>query len=173
MKKVRSLANIKIAIAQESDWKAIIEIYNQSIKTGYSTADLSPVTLESRKDWFSQHNTIRYPIYTAKIKTKLVGWCSLSPHRPGRMALMNTSEISYYIDENYKRQGIAKDLIHHAIEQAPALGLKNIFALMLDINEASIKLLENFGFEKWGHLPNVAEIDNKECGQYIYGIRID
>ncbi len=173
MKKDKSLANISISFALEKDWPEIIEIYNQSIKTGYSTADLSPVSLESRKDWFSQHNVIRYPIYTAKIKKRVVGWCSLSPHRPGRMALKNTAEISYYVDENYQRQGIAKDLIHHAIEQAPGLGLKNIFALLLDINEVSVKLLENFGFEKWGHLPNVAEIDNKECGQYIYGLRVE
>lgn len=166
------MLKVDIEIASKKDWVRIIEIYNQSIKTGYSTADLSSVTLESRKEWFSQHNSIRYPIYIAKMNGQVVGWCSLSPHRPGREALKTTSEISYYIDEAFHRRGIAKKLINHAIDQATVLGLKNLFALMLDINIPSIKILENFGFQKWGHLPNVAEIHGKECGQFIYGIRV-
>lgn len=172
MKRVRSLPEIDISIAQESDWPGIIEIYNQSIKTGYSTADLTSVTVQSRREWFLLHTREKYPIYVARKDFTLVGWCSISPHRPGRMALKNTAEISYYIDERYQRQGIATSLINHSIEQSASLGLKNLFALLLDINKPSIKLLERCGFKKWGHLPKVAEIDGRECGQFIYGINI-
>ena len=165
--------DIKITLAQESDWPTIIEIYNQSTKTGYSTADLSPITLESQKNWFFLHKPEKYPIYIAKLNSQIVGWCSLSPHRPGRMALKGTAEISYYIDEREQRKGIAKKLITHSIDQSPSLELKNLFALLLDINIPSIKLLEICGFKKWGHLPNVAEINGKECGQFIYGRSIE
>ncbi len=33
----------------------------------------------------------------------------------------------------------------------------------------ALSLLEKMGFEKWGHLPNVAEINGEICGQFIYG----
>ena len=42
-------------------------------------------------------------------------------------------------------------------------------AILLDINEASTRVLKKFGFEKWGHLPNIAEINGSKCGQFIYG----
>jgi len=33
-------------------------------------------------------------------------------------------------------------------------------------------LLEKFGFEKWGHLPDIAIIDDTICGQFIYGKKL-
>jgi L-amino acid N-acyltransferase YncA len=78
------------------------------------------------------------------------------------MALRYTAEISYYIDGTFHRQGIATMQIHHAIAACPKLEIKNLIAILLDRNEASIRLLENFGFEKWGGLPNVADFDGEE-----------
>ncbi len=46
------------------------------------------------------------------------------------------------------------------------------FALLLDINSTSVRLLEKFGFTRWGHMPDVADIDGRECGHLIYGLRV-
>ena len=40
--------------ATESDLPAIIDIYNAAIATRISTAQLEPVTVESRRDWLSE-----------------------------------------------------------------------------------------------------------------------
>lgn len=166
--------NSKIAIrtATQDDWERIIEIYNQAVLEGEKTADTEPVTIEERKDWLSLHLNKRYPILIAEKKSQIVGWCSLSPHRPGRKALEKTAEISYYIHTNYRRQGIASTLITASIETAKQNGITNLFSILLDINKHSITILEKFGFEKWGHLPNIAEINGKVCGQFIYGKNI-
>lgn len=164
--------NIKIRIAVENDVPVITEIYNQAVRLRSATATTEPVSVQHRRAWLIKHALDAYPVFVAECDGAVVGWCSLSPHRPGRKALRHTAEISYYIHENFRRMGIASRLITHALSQCPRLGLKSLFAILLDINRASVSILEKFGFEQWGHLPNIAEIDGKECGQFIYGRRV-
>jgi phosphinothricin acetyltransferase len=118
------------------------------------------------------HEQKRYSILVAELENKTIGWCSVSPHRPGRKALEITAEISYYVDENFRRNGIVSLLIKNAIEISKQNGFKNLFAILLDINLQSIYILKKFGFEKWGHLPKVAKINNDFLGQFIFGKQI-
>ncbi len=150
----------------------IINIYNHAVDEKFATADTEYVTVESRKEWFAQHSPETYPIYVAEEDNKIIGWCSLSPHRPGRKALSRVAEISYYIHKDHRRKGLANSLIAHTIESAKALGFQNLISILLDLNKTSIYILEKFGFERWGYLPNIAEIDGVICGQYIYGRKI-
>jgi L-amino acid N-acyltransferase YncA len=164
--------NYKIRIASEEDLPAITSIYNQAIALQSATADMSPVSLDSRKIWLQTHSPEQYPVFVAENDTVVVGWCSLSPYRPGRMALRHTAEISYYVDENYGNMGVGSALISHAIESCTPLNIRSLFAILLDINQDSTRILEKFGFERWGHLPNVADFDGRECGHYYYGRRV-
>ncbi|MCB0752798.1 MAG: N-acetyltransferase [Ignavibacteriae bacterium] len=164
--------NLEIRIANPNDWKRIIEIYNQAILEGAKTADTEIVTVEQRKDWLELHEQKRYPILVAEIDSHIIGWCSISPHRAGRKALEITAEISYYIDFGHRQKGIATILIQKAIEQAKENYIQNLYAILLDVNSNSIRILEKFGFEKWGYLPKVAKIKNNLFGQFIYGKNI-
>ena len=163
---------MQIRTFTEKDFKNIIDIYNQAVDEKFATADTEHVTIESRKEWFAHHSNKTYPIYVAEENNQVVGWCSLSPHRPGRKALRNVAEISYYIHKDHRRKGVANTLITYTIEKAKNLGFKNLFTILLDLNKTSIYILKKFSFEKWGHLPNIAEIDGVICGQYIYGRKI-
>ncbi|MDZ7624586.1 MAG: N-acetyltransferase family protein [Ignavibacteriaceae bacterium] len=135
-------------------------------------ADTEYVSVDSRKDWFAQHSPDTYPIYVAEENGEIIGWCSLSPHRPGRKALRTVAEISYYTHKDHRRKGVANKLITYTIESAITLGFKNLISILLDLNKPSIHILEKFGFKKWGHLPDVAEIDGVICGQYIFGRKL-
>ncbi|MEM7019285.1 MAG: N-acetyltransferase family protein [Pseudomonadota bacterium] len=163
---------MNIRFAKEEDWATLIDIYNQAVdETGY-TADLEPITLEERLPWLRQHTPDVYPIYVAEAENdEIAGWCSISAYRTGREALRFTAEISYYIDKNHWRKGVASRLVEHAINDCPRLGIKSLFGILLDINVGSMKLLEKFGFERWGHMPNVADINGKECGHLYMGRR--
>jgi phosphinothricin acetyltransferase len=163
---------LRIRVALDEDVPAITEIYNQAVAMRSATADLAPVSIDSRRAWLRGHDPDRYPVFVACSDGRLMGWCSLSPYRPGRMALRYTAEISYYIHERFRGRGVASTLIAHAIDQSPQLGLKTLFAILLDINKDSARLLEKFGFEQWGHLPNVADFDGEQCGHLYYGFRI-
>ncbi len=167
---VRHTATIRTA--QLDDLEAIVEIYNQAVSLKSVTADTEPVSIDSRRPWFHAHPPQRYPIWVAVSEGSLAGWCSLSPYRPGRAALRHTAEISYYVNEGHRRQGIASQLIAHALENSPELDLKTLFALVLGRNAASCGLLEKLGFRLWGRLPRVADFDGEECDHLIFGRRI-
>jgi len=158
--------------AKSKDYSEIVKIYNHAVDEKFATADTEHVTIESKNEWFAQHSPEAYPIFVADENGEIIGWCSLSPHRPGRKALRTVAEISYYIHKDHRRKGIANSIINHTLESAKALGFKNLISILLDLNKPSIHILEKFGFTKWGHLPDVAEIDGVICGQYIFGRKL-
>jgi L-amino acid N-acyltransferase YncA len=45
---------ITLRDATPADLPAIVDIYNQAIPGGWSTADTVPVTVESRREWFAK-----------------------------------------------------------------------------------------------------------------------
>ena len=164
--------DLVIRTADTKDLPAIVDIYNQAVGLKHATCDLSPISVESKASWLAEHDPAARPVYVAEVDGVVAGWRSLSEYRPGRKALRFTAEISYYVHGSYRRRGIASRLIEHAIRECPRLGVKTLFAILLDTNVASVRLLEKFNFEKWGHLPRVADFNGEEAGHFYYGLRL-
>lgn len=158
-----------IRFAQMEDLPAIVDIYNQAIPSHRSTGDTQPLQVEDRLTWFEEHRPEKHPIFVAEVEGRVAGWCSLSAYRPGRAAFRFAAEISYYIASAYHRQGIATALVEHALAACPALQIRHLFAIILENNQASLRLLEKMGFEQWGYLPRVANFDGTEIGHLYYG----
>ncbi len=163
---------MKIRLANLNDLSQINEIYNLAIPSKKSTAHLCPISIEERHEWFSEHNDYKYPVFVAESEDKILGWISLSPYRCGRMALQYVAEVSYYIHQDSQGKGIASKLLDYVINNSHKYEIKNLLAILLEHNTPSIKLLEKFGFEKWGHLPDIADFDGKEYGHLYYGYKI-
>lgn len=164
--------DIELRFAAEDDVPAITAIYNQAVALRSVTADIAPITVDSRRLWLSEHSDEKYPVFVADHLGDVVGYVSLSPYRPGRQALRHTAEISVYVREKFRGRGVGSGLIEHAIRQCPRLGLKTLFAILLDINGGSVRLLEKHGFCQWGHMPGVADFDGRECGHLYFGRRV-
>lgn len=160
---------IRVALCE--DLKAIVDIYNQAVAK-QATADMVPLLAAERRTWFTEHCPERFPILVAESEAEVVGWASLSAYRPGRGALRHTAEISYYVDAAHFRRGIAARLIDALIERAPVLGIRTLFAILLEDNQPSIAILERFGFGRWGFLPRVADFQGREVGHLYYGLRL-
>ncbi len=158
--------------AKEADLIFINEIYNQSVDSQISTADMYPSDMDGRREWFESHDKDKYPVYVAEKGDVLIGWVSLSAYRPGREALRFTAEVSYYVHQDYQKKGIGSGMLEFILGKAPDYNIKNVFAILLDTNIGSIKLLEKFKFQKWGHLPDIADFNGRECGQFYYGVRV-
>jgi L-amino acid N-acyltransferase YncA len=159
---------MSIRIASLADLPRLVEIYNQAIVSHTATADTVLFSVETRRSWFDTHSPGSHPIYVCEVDGIAAGYLSISPYRD-RPGLRRTGEVSYYVDYNLHGRGIGSALMEHALQDIPRTGIKVLVAILLDWNTASIRLLEKFGFERWGHLPNVAELDGKLCGQYYYG----
>lgn len=159
---------MKIRDACESDLPAITRIYNAAIATRVSTAQLEPVTLESRRDWLKDHSPDRHPFWVLELDGKVAGWLTLKSFLP-RGAYRDTAEVSVYVDEKFRRRGVGRALLAEAIARAPKLGISAMVGLIFAHNPASLRLFERLGFEKWGLLPGVARLDGVERDLTIMG----
>jgi L-amino acid N-acyltransferase YncA len=163
-----AIAAITIRDAIEADLPAIVQIYNSAIASRVSTAQLQPVTVETRREWFHAHSPAHYPIWVAEVKGSIAGWLSFREFLP-RCAYSGTVEISLYVSEEFRRRGVARQMLQEAIARAPHLKVHSLVGLIFADNEPSIALFRTAGFERWGFLPAVARVDEIPRDLTIFG----
>jgi L-amino acid N-acyltransferase YncA len=152
------------------DLERIVEIYNSTISSRTVTADLEPVTVESKRKWFDEHYADFRPLWVMKINNEIVAWLSFQSFY-GRPAYNATAEISIYISKESRSQGIGSILLERAIQESPRLNINTLVGFVFAHNEPSLALLRKYKFEQWGYLPRVAILDNVERDLIIMGRR--
>jgi L-amino acid N-acyltransferase YncA len=157
--------------ATRDDLPAIVAIYNASIPGRMATADTEPVTVGEREDWFRAFDPQTRPLWVCEQDGELVGWLALRSYY-GRPAYRRTVESAVYVQPGHQRHGIARRLLDHALTGAPALGIANVLAFVFVHNQPSITLFEAHGFQRWGLLPRVCEMDGVERDVLILGRRL-
>ncbi|MFC2503582.1 MAG: GNAT family N-acetyltransferase, partial [Cardiobacterium sp.] len=91
--------------ARAADLPAIVAIYNSTIESRASTADLAPVSVTSRQAWFDAHRDNR-PLYVAEDADGTVcAWGSFSDYYP-REAYRISAEISIYVAPEKRGRGL-------------------------------------------------------------------
>jgi L-amino acid N-acyltransferase YncA/predicted O-methyltransferase YrrM len=155
--------------AVETDLPAIIEIYNATVPTRLVTAELEPTTVEARLPWFHEHSSDQYPFWVAESEGRVIGWLDFKKFLP-RSAYRGTAEISVYVDDKFRRRGVARELLGKAITVAPSLALTALVGLIFGHNEPSLKLFEGLGFERWGFLPGIAQLDGVQRDLVVVGL---
>jgi len=166
--KTAAREEMKIRDAVESDLPAIIKIYNAAVSTRVATAQLEPVTLEERRGWLKEHSADRHPFWVLEMDRRIAGWLTLKPFLP-RCAYRGTAEVSVYVDEKFRRHGVGRTLLSEAIVRAPSLQIRAMAGLIFAHNEPSLRLFERVGFERWGLLPLIAQLDDVERDLTIMG----
>ena len=159
-------------IATKNDLKDIVSIYNSTISTRQSTADIKEVSVESRLEWFRQHDPKKRPLLVHEDSGKVSGWVSFQSFY-GRAAYDHTAEISIYVSPECRGKGLGRLLLAESLELTEQLCIKTVVCFIFSHNTPSIKLFKSFGFEEWGKLPNVAEMDGKEYSLSIIGKRVN
>ncbi|BAZ90668.1 putative phosphinothricin N-acetyltransferase [Raphidiopsis curvata NIES-932] len=157
--------------ATELDLPAIVAIYNAAVPTRMATADLEPVTLESRMTWFQERVPSQSPLWVVEVNDNIAGWLSFQSFY-GRPAYHATAEISIYISPSFHRRGLGKTLLLKAIDESPSLGIKTLLSFIFAHNQPSLQLFAQFGFQRWGLLPKVADLAGVERDLIIMGLRI-
>ncbi|MGH2413385.1 MAG: GNAT family N-acetyltransferase [Microcystaceae cyanobacterium] len=159
---------MKIRDAVEADLAAIVAIYNASVPGRLATADLEPVSLESRKLWFEEHPPTHRPLWVLEIEENIAGWLSFQSFN-GRPAYQKTAELSLYVSPHYRRRGVGQQLLQQAIAQSPHLELNTLVGLIFAHNHPSLQLFAKHQFQQWGYLPKIAEIDGIKRDLVIFG----
>ncbi|MBD2517707.1 N-acetyltransferase [Nostoc sp. FACHB-973] len=156
--------------AIETDLPTIVAIYNAAIPSRMATADLEAVSVESRLAWFRGRSPSHRPLWVIEVEGVIAGWLSFQSFY-GRPAYSTTGEISIYIAPAFHRRGLGKQLLAQAIQESSSLGLKTLVCFIFAHNQPSLKLFQTFGFQQWGYLPKVAELDGVERDLVIMGLR--
>ena len=158
-------------IARQQDLAAIVDIYNSTVASRQVTADTEPVTLASRQVWFDDHVPDRRPLWVAEQDGVIIGWLSFSNFY-GRPAYSGTAELSIYIHESARGQGLGRYFLERAIAMAPSVAVHTLLGFVFGHNTPSLKLFEAFGFERWADMPRVATLDGIERDLVILGKRV-
>ena len=167
------MAELKYRNAKIADLEAIVGIYNSTIASRTVTADTEPVTVESRRKWFYEHDTVKRPLWVVEdTANNMIGWVSFQSFY-GRPAYDTTAEVSIYLESIQRGRGIGRQILLYCIEQAPAYGVRNLLGFIFSHNTASLRLFISSGFEEWGILPGVAVLDGQERSLTIVGKRIE
>jgi len=164
--------DMRIREAVETDLPAIVEIYNQSIPSGWSTADTKPITVSDRVEWFRRFDASRRPIWVAELDGEVVATAYLSSFYGDRPAYGATAEVSVYIATTHHRRGIGRRLKEWVIEQCPRLGVTTLLSMHFDHNEATRRINESLGFEQMGHLTAIAVVQGESRGLVIWAFRV-
>ena len=172
--------NLSIRLAAIDDLPRIVEIYNQSVAGKQATADLQPVSVADRQAWFDAHTGNR-PLVVAQTRSEtssetslgeIVGWGSLSDLY-ARPAYHISTEISIYVAEEAKGQGVGKALVNYLIEVAPSCGVQQVVALIFAHNTPSLAMFDRLGFETWGKFKQVCDMKGFIADVVILGKSVD
>lgn len=149
------MSELQIRRAVINDVQDCLAIYNYEVEHGVATLDLEPRTLEEWHEWYNAHSDEHHPIIVGTIDDVVVGYASLSPYRL-KDAFKSTVELSIYIHQDYRGQGVATQLMDRIIAMAKSDDtLHNVVSVITAGNERSTKLHSRFGFTYCGLTPEV------------------
>jgi phosphinothricin acetyltransferase len=157
--------------ASLDDLDKIVAIYNSTISSRMVTADLEPVSVESRIAWFHEHQPGKRPLWTVKKKEEVIGWVSFQNFY-GRPAYNATAEISIYLHPLQRGKGLGKLVLDHSMNECKNLGIKTLLGYIFAHNAPSLGLFLKAGFTEWAYLPDIANLDGIERSVKILGKRI-
>ena len=166
------MSELIIRSIAKDDVFACLTIYNYEVEHGVATLDLEPRTLEEWYEWYNAHSDEHHPIIVGTIDDVEVGYASLSPYRL-KDAFKSTVELSIYIHQDYRGQGVATRLMERILEMAKEdTMIHNIVSVITAGNEESTKLHNRFGFTYCGLTPEVGFKHGKYQNTETYALLV-
>ncbi|KIZ45139.1 MULTISPECIES: GNAT family N-acetyltransferase [Rhodopseudomonas] len=147
--------DVEIRPAVAADLAAITAIYEQAVRFGTATFELTPPDLAEMTRRFEALRDGGFPYLVAVRQGSIAGYAYAGPHRP-RPAYRFTVENSIYLDPAAHRRGFGTRLLRELMTQCEARGHRQMIAVIGDSDNAgSIGLHARLGFEMIGTNPNV------------------
>lgn len=142
---LRNGAEYAIDEMRADDWEAVRTIYAEGIATGNASIETEP---PPRNVWDARH--LPYCRYVARTTDgEIVGWVAFSPFSV-RAAYNGVAEVSVYIAERARGQGVGTALLEAGIAGAEMRGIWTIQAGIFPENTVSLALHKKLGFREIG-----------------------
>lgn len=149
-------------LATREDLPSIVDIYNSAVLARTSSCDLEPVSVAAGEAWFDASSPDRYPIwvgYESGSPQVVTGYLAFEPFLNGRPGYDVTADLAVYLHSEHRGRGQGTYLLREAIAHAPKLGFRTLATTIFASNEPSLRLFESQGFQRWGILPGVADLE--------------
>jgi len=104
-----------VRAVEPRDANDIARIYFQATQDHLATFEHFLVTAEERTRWVTEHFG-KFPLLVAELNGRVLGWASLSPYQV-RPRTEGIAELLIYIDRDYRRHGVGRELMR-AIQSA-------------------------------------------------------
>jgi L-amino acid N-acyltransferase YncA len=126
------------------DWPEVAQIFEEGILTGNATFETEVPSWEA---WDAAH--LPEHRLVAERDGRVVGWIALVPASP-RECYAGVAEVSVYIAEEARGQGVGSQLLAVLIETSELGGIWTLQTGVFPENEPSLGLLRRFGFRALG-----------------------
>ncbi|MBO5365420.1 MAG: N-acetyltransferase [Peptococcaceae bacterium] len=129
----------------EADWPQVAAIYEQGIVSHKATfAQKAP----EYAVWDAEHHP--HTRLVAETSDGIIaGWVAVAPSF-ARAVYNGVAEISIYIHDDFKHQGVGTMLLEAAAEESEKNGIWTLEALIFADNEPSLKLFRKCGYVDLG-----------------------
>jgi phosphinothricin acetyltransferase len=164
-------AQVLIEDAAEADVPEIVAIYNEVIATSTAVFSDRPVTVGDRLAWLRSRLASGQPVLVARESGAVLGFASYGDFRswPG---YASTVEHSVHVAAAARRRGIGRRLVEEILIRARTAGKHAVVAGVDAANEASLRLHEQLGFERVGHMPEIARKFDRWVDLVLMEIRL-
>lgn len=143
---------MEIRAATQADIPEIQSIYAHHVLHGTGTFEEDPPSVEQMQTRFEAIAGQGWSYLVATDATGVLGFAYFSQHRD-RAAYRCTAENSIYVREDVRGQGVGKALVARLLDDATALGFRQMIAVIGDSdNVASIGVHSSLGFYRAGLL---------------------
>ena len=135
----------------DEDLERLVHLYNQYILETPITFDLSPYTVEQRRQsWFVHYKkTGRYRLFVAEHDQQIVGYASSSQFAT-KAAYDTSVETSIYVALDYTGSGIGSQLYTALFQVLAVEDVHCVYAGITLPNDASVAIHQKFGFRQAG-----------------------
>lgn len=136
-----------------SDWEQVSAIYLEGIRSGHSTFETEAPSWEK---WDEGHLEIARLVW--REGETILGWAALSPVSK-RHVYRGVAELTVYVSENARGQGIGRALLEALIHDSENNGIWTLQASIFPENRASIQLHLRCGFREVGRRERIAMLN--------------
>jgi L-amino acid N-acyltransferase YncA len=139
---------LQVRKAEMRDAGDVARIYLQATQDHLATFENFLNTLEERTRWVNDHSD-RYPLLVAELNGRVLGWASLSPYHV-RPRIEGIAELLIYIDRDYRRHGVGRELMRAIQSWARDRGHFKLIGRFLANNDAGRTLCRMTGWREVG-----------------------
>jgi phosphinothricin acetyltransferase len=136
----------------QAHYPAVRQIYLDGIATGQATFETKAPSWE---DWDKGH--LQHSRIIAEKDGVVMGWAALSPVS-GRCVYGGVAEVSVYIANDYRGQGVGSRLLNELIKTSEANNIWTLQAGIFPENKASLALHEKNGFRTIGYRERIGKM---------------